>query len=60
MIVCHCNAVTDHEIKRLVREGCKTVNDVVQCCGASASCGGCKELVERIVSAELNKIDDSN
>lgn len=55
MIVCHCSGVTDRDIKQLVREGCKTVDDIAERCWATMGCGGCRESVERILSEELKE-----
>lgn len=41
MLVCHCLAVTDREIKAAVRQGAATVDDVIDLTDAGALCGGC-------------------
>jgi bacterioferritin-associated ferredoxin len=52
MIVCHCHAVTDREIRACVREGARTSADVAAACGACTGCGGCEELVDELVAGE--------
>jgi bacterioferritin-associated ferredoxin len=53
MLVCHCNGVSDRAIRRSVRTGAVTSDLVARACGAGACCGGCRELVEEILLAEL-------
>ncbi len=53
MIVCHCNATTDREIRRAVRNGAGTLREVSRACGAANGCGGCTETVREIISSEL-------
>ena len=53
VIVCHCNAITDREIRRAVRNGATTLREVSRACGAASGCGGCVETVLEIVSGEL-------
>jgi bacterioferritin-associated ferredoxin len=53
MIVCHCHAVTDREIRSSVRGGASSAGCVGAACGAGTGCGGCLELVEEIVDDEL-------
>lgn len=52
MIVCHCNRVNDRTIRASVRAGACTPEDVAECCGAGASCGGCAPAVEEILGEE--------
>lgn len=53
MLVCHCNGVTDRHIRRSIREGAATPNEVARRCGAGASCGGCHEGIRKILHAEM-------
>ena len=53
MIVCHCNATTDREIRRAVRNGASSLREVSRSCGAASGCGGCAEAVLEIISSEL-------
>jgi bacterioferritin-associated ferredoxin len=53
VIVCHCRAATDREIRRAVREGAATLREVGSRCGAASGCGGCAEAVIEIIAAEL-------
>ncbi|MFS0725751.1 nitrite reductase large subunit NirB [Paenibacillus sp. 1P07SE] len=53
-IVCGCNGVTkDTIIESIEEKGCVSVNEIKACTKASGSCGGCKPLVEAILTATL-------
>jgi bacterioferritin-associated ferredoxin len=49
VIVCHCHAVSDREIRRAAREGAATVRDVARDCHAASGCGGCSMSVREIL-----------
>lgn len=49
-IICGCNGVSKGTIKDAIQnKGCNTAGAVKACTKASASCGGCKPLVEGLV-----------
>ena len=49
MLVCHCNAVYDHEVEDLVAAGAVDEFDVAQACGAGTDCGGCLPMIAGIL-----------
>ena len=49
MIVCHCKAVSDREIKRSLMGGAGSVNDVGDATGAGTKCGRCRPVVHDLV-----------
>jgi bacterioferritin-associated ferredoxin len=53
LIVCHCRAKTDREIRRSVRNGAVTLQEVSRACGAATGCGGCARAVQEILVSEL-------
>ena len=53
MIVCHCRAVTDREIRHAVVEGAQTAADVAEACGAGRDCGCCRDGIEELLSATI-------
>ena len=55
MLVCQCNGVTDRAIRRAVRKGACSVEDVGYACGAGACCGGCIPLVEKLIRYEASR-----
>lgn len=50
MVVCHCNAVNDREIRAHIESGAADAADVAVRCGAGARCGSCQPLVERLLA----------
>jgi bacterioferritin-associated ferredoxin len=52
MIVCHCFSVSDHAIRRAIREGATCRSEVTRACGAGAGCGGCHGALEDILLCE--------
>ncbi len=57
MLVCHCHALTDRDIRRSVRttDAC-SVAEVGDHCGAATGCGGCYEVVAEIVACEKRRL----
>ncbi|SFB61856.1 nitrite reductase (NADH) large subunit [Cohnella sp. OV330] len=50
-IVCGCNGVSKGSIKDAIEtKGCATVGEIKACNKATGSCGGCKPLVEGLLS----------
>jgi len=57
MLVCHCHALTDRDIRRAIRTtGACNVAEVGDHCGAATGCGGCYEAVEEIVACEKRRL----
>ncbi|MEF3353155.1 nitrite reductase large subunit NirB [Paenibacillus sp. GYB006] len=50
-IVCGCNGVTKKKIVDAIGQGCHSVAEVKNCTKASGSCGGCKPMVEQLLTA---------
>jgi len=57
VLVCHCRAKSDHEIRRAVRNGAVTLHEVSRACGAASGCGGCAEAVHEIIASELGAFE---
>jgi bacterioferritin-associated ferredoxin len=55
VIVCHCQAITDRVIRKAVRNGARTRNEVVAACAANMSCGGCAPAIDEIIEAEVER-----
>ncbi|OXS62461.1 nitrite reductase large subunit [Cohnella sp. CIP 111063] len=50
-IICGCNGVSKGAIAdAILNKGCASLGDIKACTKASASCGGCKPLVEGLLS----------
>jgi bacterioferritin-associated ferredoxin len=52
MIVCQCKGVSDAAVRRAVREGASTVEEVGWACKAGTDCGGCHPTIVQIICAE--------
>ena len=50
MIICHCAAVTDSDIHRLIRDGASTVKDIVRRSGAGRCCAPCREEIAAMLT----------
>jgi bacterioferritin-associated ferredoxin len=50
MIICQCYGKTDRDVKRAVREGARTSEDVARRCQAGQGCGGCCPEIEAAVA----------
>ena len=46
MIVCHCNAVSHHQVDATVLAGARDIADVTRACGAGGDCRSCHEVIE--------------
>jgi len=51
MIVCHCAAVTDSEILRLIAEGATSSKEIARRCGAGRRCAPCRQEVDALLYA---------
>jgi bacterioferritin-associated ferredoxin len=51
MIVCHCAAVTDSTIQRLIGEGATSVAEIARRCGAGRCCPPCREEIGAMLYA---------
>ena len=45
MIVCHCAAVTDSAIERLIDDGATSVAEIARRCGAGRRCAPCRDEI---------------
>ena len=54
MIVCSCNVLSDHEVRRVVNAAApRTTGDVYGCLGCSAQCGRCAQTIRKIMDEAL-------
>ena len=49
MIVCHCKAVSEREIRTLVSEGLDSRRKLARRCDAGRVCGGCRPVIDEIL-----------
>ena len=55
MIVCQCKGVTERQIRKAVRDGANSRNQVILACTAGSNCGGCVPMIESIIESESNR-----
>jgi bacterioferritin-associated ferredoxin len=48
-IVCHCYAVRERTLQKVIRRGAVTLEDVQAECGATSRCGGCEPVVREML-----------
>ena len=56
MIVCHCNVLTDHDVRNVVsaaENAPRTTGQVYGCLGCSAQCGRCARTIRKIMDEAL-------
>lgn len=53
MLVCHCEGVTEREVRRAVTAGACTQEEIARRCGAGRQCGGCRPVIDEILDDEL-------
>ena len=56
MWVCYCNRVSEGQIRDAVRDGACTVRQVARETGAATCCGGCRPVVEEVLSSALSEL----
>ena len=50
MVVCHCNAVNDREIRAEILAGALDAEGVAERCNAGTRCGSCRPVVEALIA----------
>lgn len=45
MYICHCNGLSDHDVRRTLGEGASRTAEVYRHAGCKAQCGGCVRTV---------------
>ncbi len=56
MILCHCAAVSEATVERLIDEGATSVAEITRRCGAGRSCSPCRdEILDRLYAARASQ-----
>ncbi len=50
MIICHCAAISDRDVKAHVARGARTIDELVDDCPVAQNCGSCRPTVEHLLS----------
>jgi bacterioferritin-associated ferredoxin len=50
VLVCHCKAVYDREVRHAIAAGARDEFDVAEACGAGSGCGGCVPSVTSLLA----------
>lgn len=53
MIVCVCNAITEHEVRDLARAGAPSPEAAYEALGCELQCGSCHCYAQEIIEEEL-------
>jgi bacterioferritin-associated ferredoxin len=54
MIVCSCNVISDHEVRKACAKSApRTTGQVYGCLGCSAQCGRCARSIRKIMDEAL-------
>ncbi|WP_052664221.1 (2Fe-2S)-binding protein [Nitriliruptor alkaliphilus] len=49
MVVCHCEVVSDADLRDVIAAGAGDLDAVTERCGAAGHCGGCVPAVEDLL-----------
>ena len=55
MIVCLCKGITEQRIRKAVREGAVTLDQVGLICSAGTDCGCCHQTIALIIRDETRR-----
>lgn len=55
MIVCHCSAVSDREVRAHAERGVRCLDELGEHCDAAQLCGGCRPTVERLLARHASR-----
>ena len=55
MIVCVCNAISEHEVRELAHKGARTPEAAYEKLGCEPQCGCCLDYAQEIIEEELGK-----
>ena len=54
MIVCHCKAKSDRDIREAASTGARTMREVADRCFAGTDCGGCVRAIRQILAGSVS------
>ncbi|MBK6916533.1 MAG: (2Fe-2S)-binding protein [Deltaproteobacteria bacterium] len=54
-LLCHCLVVEEAEVRRAIRQGARTVEDVTARCEAGGGCGSCRAGIAVLLEDEARR-----
>lgn len=54
-LLCHCLVVEEAEVRRVIRQGARTVEDIGLRCDAGTGCGSCRAGIAILLDEELRR-----
>ncbi len=54
-LLCHCLVVEEAEVRRVIRLGARTLEDIAQGCEAGTGCGSCRAGLAILLDEELRR-----
>jgi bacterioferritin-associated ferredoxin len=52
VVICHCHGISDRAIRRAVRGGASTRQEIARSCRAGELCGGCHPAIDEILASD--------
>ena len=49
MILCHCNVVSDRQVRAAIDAGACDIDDVTSACAAGGNCGQCAPAIDALL-----------
>jgi bacterioferritin-associated ferredoxin len=59
MLVCHCKNIKEFLIRKVIKEGCHELDDIIDYTGVCTGCGSCEPIVEDILDEELENLSST-
>ncbi|MGI4879840.1 MAG: (2Fe-2S)-binding protein [Janthinobacterium lividum] len=56
MIVCHCNALSESQVRRAARTSDGSVDDAYARLGCAVQCGSCLPVAEQLLEEEAGEL----
>lgn len=56
MIVCHCKAVSDRDVRGAIERGAGDIEGVTERCGAGADCGACHASIKAVLDERAVRV----
>jgi nitrite reductase (NADH) large subunit len=58
VVVCHCEVVSDADLRAVIADGAADLDAVTERCGAAANCSGCVPAVEDLLEEAALAVHD--